>query len=68
MRLLREEHDLSQSQLAKRLGISASVVARYETGERLPSLTVLTDLSCVVAVKAAIRFHSEDIRKLKKKQ
>ena len=34
---LRKEHDLTQDEISKRLGVSKSSVAMWETGQRLPS-------------------------------
>lgn len=45
LRDLRNEKNLSQKQLAKRVGVNASTIALYETGDRLPSLQRLIDLS-----------------------
>lgn len=42
---LREKKHLSQNQLAKKLHISRSVIAKYETGEREPSFNNLIILS-----------------------
>lgn len=42
---LRNKRKLSQAQLARKLGLSASVIGYYETGERYPSLQVLIDIS-----------------------
>ena len=41
----RNERNLSQAQLAKRVGVTSSTVALYETGDRLPSLPRLIALS-----------------------
>ena len=45
LRDLRNERNLSQAQLAKRIGVTSSTIALYETGERLPSLPRLIALS-----------------------
>ncbi len=42
--LLRESRDLSQQELAQRLGVHASVLSRYETGARTPALVKLSEL------------------------
>lgn len=42
----------SQAQLAERIGISASQVANYELGRRLPSLQVVIDTARVLGVTA----------------
>lgn len=50
MRDLRNQKGLSQSQLAKQVGVTASTIALYETGDRLPSLQRLIDLSRALGV------------------
>lgn len=45
LRDLRNERNLSQAQLAKRIGVTNSTIALYETGDRLPSLPRLIALS-----------------------
>lgn len=50
MRDLRNQKGLSQSQLAKQVGVTASTIALYETGDRLPSLQRLIDLSRTLGV------------------
>jgi transcriptional regulator with XRE-family HTH domain len=42
LRDLRNERNLSQAQLAKRIGVTSSTIALYETGERLPRLIALS--------------------------
>ena len=50
LRDLRNEKNLSQKQLAKRVGVNASTIALYETGDRRPSLQRLIDLSRALGV------------------
>lgn len=50
VRQLRNEKNLSQKQLAQRIGVDKSTVALYESGERLPSLSRLVSLSYVLGV------------------
>ena len=50
VRDLRNQKGLSQSQLAKRVGVTSSTIALYETGDRLPSLQRLIDLSRALGV------------------
>ncbi len=50
LKKLRAEKGWSQAQLAKRLGLSASIVAHYELGSRFPSLETLADISRVMGV------------------
>ena len=45
LRDLRLKSKLSQKEVAKRLGISASIVSAYETGERTPSVEILLALA-----------------------
>lgn len=42
---LREEKHLTKTQVAKRLGISNSVISNYETGEKMPSLDTLIKIA-----------------------
>ncbi len=37
IKLLREELNLTQSQLAEKLGIATSSISQYESGDRIPS-------------------------------
>lgn len=50
LRKLRNEQNLSQKQLAQRIGIDSSTIALYETGDRNPSLPVLIKLSRTLGV------------------
>ena len=50
LKKLRDEKGWSQAQLAKRLGLSTSIIAHYESGARYPSLEALTELSRVMGV------------------
>ena len=47
---LRNEKRWSQSKLAEKLGLSASQVANYEMGRRLPSLQILIDMARILGV------------------
>ena len=40
IRMLRERKKLTQAELAAKIGVMQSTVARYESGERLPSVFV----------------------------
>lgn len=42
---LRMSNALSQKEVAKKIGVSPSVISGYETGERTPSTEVLLSLS-----------------------
>lgn len=50
LRELRDEKNLSQKQLAQRVGVTSSIIALYELGERFPSLPTLIKLSRVLGV------------------
>ncbi len=45
LRELRKQMGMSQNQLAKRLGVSKSVISYYERSERMPSPDVLMKLA-----------------------
>lgn len=42
---LRKEHNMTQRQLADRIGVAKSVVSYYESGDRFPSNDVLIKLT-----------------------
>lgn len=50
LKSLRKELNLTQEQLAKRIGVAKSVVSYYESGERYPSYDVLVKLTNVFHV------------------
>ncbi len=50
----RTEHGLSQSALARRLGMSQSAVARLEAGDHEPSLTMLARLATGLGIDLSI--------------
>ena len=45
LKTLRQKYNLSQRQVADRVGISPSIVSAYETGERTPSTEILLALA-----------------------
>lgn len=45
IRKLRENKGISQTELAKRLGVNKSIISAYENQERLPSIAMLVKLS-----------------------
>lgn len=45
IRKLRNGQNLSQEQLARKIGVNKSTIALYESGARLPSLEKLVELS-----------------------
>ena len=50
LKQLREKHNLSQSQVAKRLGISRAAISSYENNISLPSVNVLAELALLYRV------------------
>lgn len=55
----RIEHDLSQRELAKRLGVSQGLVGRLELGEHEPRLSTLQMLSRALGLRFSIDIHPE---------
>lgn len=45
IKMLRTENHISQSQLAKALGVSQKAVSLWESGDRVPSATVIASLA-----------------------
>ena len=45
LKTLRIKHNLTQKQLADKLGLTKSVISAYETGLRMPSYDVLISLA-----------------------
>ena len=62
LKKLRAEKGWSQAQLAKRLGVSSSIIAHYELGDRYPSLEALTELSRVMGVTTDFLLGLNDTR------
>lgn len=50
LKTLRKQHNLTQAQLASRLGLTKSVISAYETNLRMPSYDVLIVLSRIFKV------------------
>lgn len=57
---LRESRKMTQSDLAKMLGISKSMVSAYETGVRQPSHEVLLQMSRIFKVSIDYLYGNED--------
>ena len=47
---LREDHDMTQDELAQKLGVSKRTLLRYESGESEPSISILISLSLLFNV------------------
>lgn len=50
LKALRLREDMTQAQLAQKLGLTKSVISAYETGLRLPSYDVLIHVSKIFKV------------------
>lgn len=50
LRQLRTERGYTQAQLAKKLNKSKSIICKYESGQKLPSLETLIDISSLFNV------------------
>ncbi|MDQ2681324.1 MAG: helix-turn-helix domain-containing protein [Candidatus Eremiobacteraeota bacterium] len=57
MAALRGERGETQKQLATRLGMTESMISRFEGGEHLPSLTTLCRIADAFDRKLDIAFH-----------
>ena len=53
LKKIREENGVSQAELAQRLGVSQSLVARWERGSRLPDIVIGAEIEeqCGIPVK-----------------
>ena len=56
---LRIQHKMSQTELAKRLGVSDSIISGYERGTRTPSVDVLINLKNIFNVSLDYFFNDE---------
>ena len=50
LKTLRQQHNLTQSELANKIGTSKSVICAYENGSRRPSFEVLVKLALLFNV------------------
>jgi transcriptional regulator with XRE-family HTH domain len=53
LRAAREEHGVTQQELAKQLGVPQSFVSKYETGERRLDVIEFSDVCAALEVDAA---------------
>jgi len=64
LRLIRLFHDISQTELARRLGISKSYLSEIETGKKQPTLALLQQYSTEFKLPmSSIMFFSEALEK-----
>lgn len=57
---LREDNDMTQDELAQKLGVSKRTLLRYESGESEPSISVLIALSLLFNVSIDYIVGSKD--------
>ena len=62
LKQLRKEKHLTQAQVAKRIGVTASMVSSYETDIRLPSYEVLVKIATLFGVTVDYLLCREDKR------
>lgn len=62
IRELRQRAGLSQGDLAQKLGVTPSLVSRWEGGERVPSPRHIVDLARAVGVSLDYALNADDVR------
>lgn len=62
--MLRVKKGLSQQQLAQQLGVKRSIISYYESGDRLPSLDVLIEMSRVFNVTTDYLLKGKDSERI----
>lgn len=58
---LREEHGMSQEDLAKALGVTNQAVSTWETGKRLPRMGVVEKMSVLFGVSKGYIIGQEEL-------
>jgi transcriptional regulator with XRE-family HTH domain len=62
LRLMRLFHDLSQKELAEKLGISKSFISEVESGKKKPTIELLNRYSAIFDIPtSSIMFFSENL-------
>ena len=59
LRELRKENNLTQEQLAEQLGVARRTISRWETGNNMPDLDILVELSDLYSVDLREIFNGE---------
>ncbi len=65
---LRKEKNLSQSQLAKELGVTSQAISKWENGRGIPDIALLTELANFFEVDVSELLQGERLPKQKKKK
>lgn len=64
LQILRKQRKISQTQLAKRAGVSRSSISAYEKGTTLPSAEVIYELSIILDTTSDYLLGLDNIRKI----
>ena len=59
LKLLRKEKNLTQEQLAERLGVSNRTVSRWENGNNMPDISLLSEIAEFYDVSIPEIIHGE---------
>ena len=59
---LRETRNLTQAQLAEKIGVSSKTISKWETGRGLPDITLLQPLAQVLGISVIELMNGEHIR------
>lgn len=68
IRNLREDHDLTQTELSKKLNITQRAYSFYETGQRQIPLEILCDLADIYKTSTDYLLGRTDIKNAKNNQ
>jgi transcriptional regulator with XRE-family HTH domain len=68
LRALRKEHNMTQDELADKLGISRSAVGMYEQGRREPDFDKLKVLADYFSVSSDVLLESEEDRRARQEE
>lgn len=61
IRHLRTDQQLSQQDLADRVGVSQSAISAFEVGEKMPRLETLQRLAAALGVSTSVLLDSEEV-------
>jgi transcriptional regulator with XRE-family HTH domain len=64
IKTVREERGLRQQDLAKRLGVAANTITRYETGGREPNFEMVEKIAHALQIEPSELFREPDVAKL----
>jgi transcriptional regulator with XRE-family HTH domain len=64
LRACRRERDMSQDELAQKMGTSKQVISRYEIGMRVPKITVASEFARILGVPVDYLLGNTDDRRV----